>query len=181
MRQGIRRGMASLGLLLVLPSCTDLPVAPGRDAAGDPKPSSSSAPAAGAIDPAATVASIAVTPEALEISAPHYTESDELSDVLSPSSDGSKLEHESAGFPTAALLAVTFKNDAGQVAAPAEILWSSSNPQLVSVDEHGWVYAADTEVGGVATITARLRSKPQVSASASVTVRNDGVLAIELK
>jgi hypothetical protein len=176
--------MASLGLLLTVSSCTDLPVAPGRNSTGNPEPGATSAPGTGpgsAVDPAAAVASIAVTPEALEISAPHYTDEHELSDVLSPSSDGSTLEHESAGFPTAALLAVTFKNEAGEVAPPADILWSSSNPQLVSVDEHGWVYAADTEVGGVATISARLRSKPQVSASATVTVRNDGLVAIELK
>ncbi len=180
MKQGMRRGMASLGLLLAITSCTDPPVVPGRGTSGDPVGTPPTGP--GAVtpdDPGARVASIAVTPEAVEINAPHY-ESDS-SDIGAPSSDGSDLEHESAGFPTTALLAVTFRTESGEIASPAELLWTSSNPQLVTVDDYGWVQASDTDVSGVATVTARLKRNPLVSASATVTVRNDGMLAIELK
>lgn len=178
MKQGIRQAMATLGLLLAVSSCTDLPAAPGRGSTGDPAPGESTPPASEA--PAA-VASIALSPETLELNTPHYTAESEMPDMLGPNSDGTTLEHESANFPTSALLAVTFRTAAGEVAPPAELGWISSNPQVAWVDEVGRVQAADTEVGGVATVTAFLRHNPQIRASVTVTVRNDGQLAVELK
>lgn len=127
------------------------------------------------------IASIALSPETLELNTPHFTDEDERSDIGSPNSDGSELEHESANFPTSALITVSFRSASGEPTEPAELVWISDNPQIAWVDEYGRVSAADTEVGGIATITAFLRQNPQVRASVRVTVRNDGQLAIEIK
>ena len=182
MKQGIRRGLASLGVLLAVSSCTEIPVVPSRNSAGNPDPVATAAPPAEApVDPATLVASLALSPETLELNSPHYTDETEMSDLSSPNSDGTFLEHESANFPTSALLAVAFRAAAGGPTPPAELVWISSNPQVAWVDEFGRVHAADTEVGGVATVTAFLRHNPQIRASVTVTVRNDGQLAIELK
>jgi hypothetical protein len=183
-KQGMRWGASALGLLFVVTSCSDLPMAPSRNTSGTPSSGATTSPTEppAPVEPVAVmIASIAITPSSVEISAPHYTEEGEMPDQNSPNSDGSDLEHESAGFPTSALLSVTFRTEAGEIAPPQDLLWSTSNSQLLSVDETGWVQAIDPEVSGSATVTARLRSNPQVSASTTVVVRNDGLLAIELK
>ncbi|GEM_PF-1914465 len=179
MKQGFLRGSASLALLFAVVSCSDLPTVPSRDSSGEPVVGASAAPNPAA--PIVKVASIVVSPSTLEINAPHFTSENEKPDLQAPDSDASNLEHESAGFPSAALLTVAFLSESGEPLAPGVLHWSSSNPQLLSVDEDGWVQAIDTEVGGVVTVTARLKGNPGVSASSTVTVRNDGMLAIDLK
>lgn len=192
MKQGILRGVASLSLLLAITSCTDVPVAPRNTTGETPTETPSSGggtvtnPGSGTTDPQVqpvvqAVASITIAPGNIEISAPHHTPATEEPDNAVPLSDGTQIEHESAGFPSSALLTPTFKTASGETVPAVELYWSSSNPQLATVDEYGFVQAQDTEVSGSVTITARLKSNPLVFATASVTVRNDGVLAIELK
>ena len=175
MKQGIRRVAASLGLLLAVSSCTDLPVVP-RDSAGDPAPGASANPSTGApAQPAAPVARLTVTPTAVEINAPYSLGGYQSGTEMGPS------EHEAAGYPTTAQIVVSFLAESGEGTDAAPLVWATSDAGLVMVDGNGWIRAVDPGVSGTATVTVHLRSKPDISASTTVTVRNDGKLVVELK
>lgn len=169
MKQGMRRGVASLGLLFTLASCTDLPVAPSRDTAGKP---SDGAPADQ--NPTAAIASLVLTPATVEINAPYSLGGYQSGTSAEPS------EFEIAGYPTTAQLFVDFLTESGTPATPAELVWSTTNPALVMVDADGWIRSVDPGLSGTATVTAQLKSNRQIQASTAVTVRNDGKLVIEL-
>jgi len=175
MKQGIRRVMASLGLLLAVSSCTDLPVVP-KNTSGDPAPGASTSPGTvTAEQPPAAVARLVVTPTSVEINAPYSLGGHQSETEAGPS------QHEIAGYPTTAQLFVSFQAESGKSTEPAPLLWATSNPELVMVDGNGWIRAVDPGVSGTATVTVHLRSNPEIQASTVVTVRNDGKLVVELK
>lgn len=175
MKQGLRQVLASLGLLLALSSCTDLPVAPGRNTSGDPAPGATTDPGTPAQPAAPPVAQLVVSPTAVEINAPYSLGGYQSDTGAGPS------EVESAGFPTTAQVLVSFLAESGEGTEPAPLLWRTSNPGLVMVDENGWIRAVDPGVSGTATVTVQLRGNPQIQATTAVTVRNDGKLVVELK
>lgn len=167
MKQGIRRGLASLGLLLAVSSCADLPVAPSKNSSGEPV---TKAPAAAA----PPVARIVLAPDAVEINAPYALGGYQSETEAEPS------QHEVAGFPTTAQLFVSFLAESGEATKPAPLIWKSSDTGLVVVDAQGWIRAVDPGVAGTATVTAHLAGDSEIKASTTVTVRNDGKLVVEL-
>ncbi|MNR88647.1 hypothetical protein D3C86_363400 [compost metagenome] len=174
MKQGIRQAMASLGLILAVSSCTDLPVVP-KNTAGDPTPGATNNPGTGTPVQAAAVARLVVTPTTVEINAPYSLGGYQSETEAGPSA------HEVAGYPTTAQLFVAYLAESGEGTEPAPLRWVTSNPELVMVDDHGWIRAVDPGVSGTASVTVQLRSNPDIQASTTVTVRNDGKLVVELK
>lgn len=173
MKQGIRQVAASIGLLLAVSSCTDLPVSPGRSTAGDPAPGASSGPG---VQPAAPpVARLTVNPTAVEINAPYSLGGYQSETQMGPA------HVEAAGYPTMAQIVVSFLAESGNRTDATPLLWNSSDPGLVMVDGNGWIRAVDPGVSGTATVTVQLRNNPDISATTTVTVHNDGKLVVELK
>ena len=173
MKQGIRRVAASFGLLLAVSSCTDLPVSPGRNSEGEPAPGASSGPGAQPAAPA--VARLTVNPTAVEINAPYSLGGYQSETQMGPA------HVEAAGYPTMAQIVVSFLAESGNRTDAAPLLWNSSDPGLVMVDGNGWIRAVDPGVSGTATVTVQLRNNPDISATTTVTVHNDGKLVVELK
>lgn len=174
MKQGMRRGVASLGLLFALASCTDLPVAPSRDTSGNPSNGASADPGTPPA-PVVEVASLVLTPATVEINAPYSLGGYQSGTSAEPS------EFEVAGYPTTAQLFVDFLAKSGEPAPEAELVWSTTNPALVMVDADGWIRSVDPGLSGMATVTAQLKSNRQIKASTTVMVRNDGKLVLELQ
>lgn len=169
---------ALLVALLAVAGCTSLqqPLVTTGDASGTGTGTASataSLPVAAA--PAPKVASLAITPDSLELNAP-YSYGGYQSET-----DASLSEKEVAGYPTTGRLWPIFLDAEGQRIPPAEIDWMSSNPELVMVDATGWVRSVDPGTSGMITITLRLKADPTILATASVVLRNDGKLSLELK
>lgn len=176
MTQGTRRIMASLGLVLAVSSCTDLPVVPSRTSTGDPAPGATANPGTGTPgQSAAAVDRLVLTPTTVELNAPYSLGGYQSDTEAGPS------EHEVAGYPTMAQLFVSFLAKSGEGTEPAPLLWATSDASLVMVDGNGWIRAVDPGVSGTASVTVHLRSNPEIQASTTVTVRNDGKLVVELK
>lgn len=177
MKQGIRRVAASFGLLLAVSSCTDLPVSPGRGTGGDPAPGASSDPSTGGpAQPAAPpVARLTVNPTAVEINAPYSLGGYQSETQMGPA------HVEAAGYPTTAQIVVSFLAESGNRTDAAPLLWTTSDAGLVMVDGNGWIRAVDPGVSGTASVTVQLRNNPDISATTTVTVHNDGKLVVELK
>jgi hypothetical protein len=169
---GLHRGLLAGGLLLAIAGCVST--------SGAPTPllssvATGSAPVASVSVAPLPIAAMAVTTASVSLNAPYsYGGYQAVSNGYVP-------VQEAAGYPTAALLTLSFTNSAGSAAAPADVWWTSSNPELVVVDANGWVRTVDPGTWGTATVTATLKSNPQISASASVTVTNDGKLQLEVK
>jgi len=175
MKQGICHAMASLGLVLAVSSCTDLPVVP-RNTSGDPTPGATTKPGTDTPgQPAAAVARLVVSPTTVEINAPYSLGGYQSGTDAAPS------DYEVAGYPTTAQLFVAYLAESGEGTEPAPLLWATSNPELVMVDGNGWIRSVDPGVSGTATVTVHLQSNPDIKASTLVTVRNDGKLVVELK
>lgn len=90
-------------------------------------------------------------------------------------------EQPAAGFLTSAQLGVSFLDATHQAAAPTDVVWTTSNPALVTVDGTGLIRSVDPGTSGTVVITVSLKKNPQVSATASVTLHDDGKLALELQ
>ncbi|HEY9857597.1 MAG TPA: hypothetical protein V6D05_17765 [Stenomitos sp.] len=165
----IPRRTAYLGLLLAVAGCTALqqpPIATGGSSTGPAAPAATTAP---------KVASLAIEPTNIELNAPYsYGSYQSETEVGLPDRDV-------AGYPTTAKLWPTFLDSEGKRIPTADVDWISSNPELVMVDQTGWLRSVDPGTSGTLVITARLKSDPTILATASVVLRNDGKLSLELK
>lgn len=163
--QNVLRGLASCGLLLALGGCPG----PATDAV-PPGPSVATATAS------VGFTGLALSPTSVVINAP-YTYGGYPTNGLANST---ALAGQAAGYPTAALFSGKFSGDGGRDATGSELIWTSSNPEIVTVDDQGMVRSVDVGTSGTVTITARSKSQPNLTATASVVLNNDGKLALEL-
>lgn len=171
------RRMALLGVLVAVAGCTTLQQSPLGTTGTLTTGTTGSASSSIAVAPvqAPKVAKLNLMPEAIELNAP-YSYGGYQSET-----EAGLSEREAAGYPTNAKLSLTFLDSEGKRTLPAEIDWHSSNPALVAVDSTGWIRSVDPGTSGTATIHARLKSDPTIEATASVLIRNDGKLSLELK
>lgn len=165
------RRAAYLGVVLAVAGCTSLQQSPITTSG------SGTAAATTSVQPAAAprIASLTLDPTSLQLNAPYSYGS------YQSETDTSLGDRDVAGYPTTARLWATFLDGEGKPTVPADIDWMSSNPELVMVDQTGWIHSLDPGTSGTITITARLKSDPTILATASVELRNDGKLSLELK
>lgn len=177
--------MASVCILLALAGCVTTVAPTGKTISGDTATGSvaaSPAPNApgveGTVQPTPAprpITRLQVIPSSLEINAP-YSYGGYQSETQAGLS-----QQEVAGYPTTGQLFVSFLAEDGEPVAPAELVWTSSNPEFLVVDSNGWVRSVDPGAFGMGLVTVRLKHDPRISATASVTVRNDGKLHLELE
>lgn len=176
MFRNVPRRTALIGVLMAVAGCTALQQTPlGPTGTSTGTTGSSTSPASATASVAPKVASVALEPTSLELNAP-YSYGGYQSET-----DASLSEQEVAGYPTTARLWPTFLDGEGKRLPSADLDWMSSNPELVMVDPTGWVRSVDPGTSGTITITARLKADPTILATASVVLRNDGKLSLELK
>lgn len=172
MFRNLPRRAALLGVLLALAGCPGQLGTAGIGGDSTGTASSSVQPNGSA---ASKVANLTLDPTNIELNAP-YSYGGYQSET-----DAALSEREVAGYPTSARLLPTFLGSDGKRTAAAELDWLSSHPELVAVDQSGWIRSVDPGTSGNITIIARLKSDPTISATASVVLRNDGKLSLELK
>lgn len=157
------RGWASCGLLLAVLGCSE---APPNVAGTDPGATATPVPQVNSN-------TLALSPDTIVLNAPYsYTGFDHTG-----ISNNQALANPVAGYVTRALLSGRFGD---REATGSELVWSSSNPEIVTVTGDGLVESLDTGTYGTVIITARSKANPSLVATASILLRNDGKLALEL-
>ncbi|MBU6427512.1 MAG: hypothetical protein KGR26_00735 [Cyanobacteria bacterium REEB65] len=162
---------ALLGIGMALMSCT-VPAAPTASLS-----SIGSTLASGSLTPQATasptITRVAISPGSLILNTPYDPAAGSLAN---------------ANFPyKAQLVGTVYLSDGDFEALTAndslipDILWTSSNPDLVSVDPAGNVAAVSPGVTGTAVITAAARGNPAIAATASIAVVNNGKVQLDVQ
>jgi len=196
--QGTLRQSVLGGLVLVCVACTSAPPAPTgstgvNGTSGDtglttttPAPVASKTPTPND-DPSTQASSVpyTVTPvnviglslptAPIELNAPYSYGS------FQSNTTNSMNGTETANFPTSIQLVPTVTTDTGSAPNWGDLIWVSSNPELVMVDQNGWVHTTDPGAVGTATISVMARMNLNLKASVPVVVRNDGKLQLEIR
>ena len=158
MKQGFLRAVAASCLLIALGGCP----ATSSNSKGSAQPTTATA-----------LTSLAISPSSIDLNAP-YSLGASGSQVTSSNPGSTQV----AGFPTTGQFTVS---GTGATVSASEVIWTSSAPDLVTVDGNGVVQSVNSGTSGTVTITATLQSNPQISATASVNLVNDGNASLVLQ
>lgn len=140
------------------------------------------------------IASLAITPDQLVLYAPAKADPVALPGATPtpnpspspsysptpPPSPGSAIK-EHAGLDSATYLTAIATLHDGTTQRVSGITWRSSHPSLIAVSEDGLAKALLAGTTGQVTITAIHREKPELSASAVITLVNEGGAAVEIE
>ena len=159
MKQGFLRVTAASCLLIALGGCP---------ATSAPKGQETNQPTT--TTPAVT--SLAINPSSIDLNAPYSLDASGSQVTSSPGST------QVAGYPTTGQFTVS---ETGATVSTSDVVWTSSAPDLVTVDGNGVVQSVNSGTSGAVTITATLQGNPRVSATASVNLSNDGKASLVLE
>ncbi|MNR82955.1 Bacterial Ig-like domain (group 2) [compost metagenome] len=124
------------------------------------------------------IASLEITPLTITLNAPATFES---TTTIFPPGGGPMGGVDHAGLDSATYLTATAVMHDGTKQRVSGVTWRSSQPSLITVSEDGLARALHPGTTGAVTVTAIHKEKSELSATANITLVNDGGAAVEIE